>query len=136
MIDLDKKTSIDLKASVESCVHREIYRTTKKEFILHAHTPFAVALSLVHKEKIVPLDSEGKLFLKDIPIITGESGTEYLGNKLGFCMLKRNTVINKGHGIFSCAESIKEAFINIAMAEHAAKIIFLKTVYGKLLKLQ
>jgi L-fuculose-phosphate aldolase len=56
-------------ASVESVIHREVYRKTPARAIVHAHPRVAVALSL-HLKSLVPLDLEGQFYLKEVPVLS------------------------------------------------------------------
>ncbi len=49
-------------ASAELAVHRSIYKKTSALAVVHAHPPYAVALSFTEKE-IVPCDMEGRVLL-------------------------------------------------------------------------
>ena len=55
----------DERASSDFKVHEKIYRATDYRVVLHCHGVYNVALSLI-KDKIIPIDLEGKLFLKEI----------------------------------------------------------------------
>jgi len=77
-------------ASSEYRVHLAVYRNSSHTAIVHAHPQAAIAASLV-MDRIVPEDSEGKMFCPEIPVVGGEPGTqEYvydihgLGKKHGF----------------------------------------------------
>lgn len=61
-------------ASTELEVHRCIYKNTPALAVVHAHPPYAVALSFTEKE-IVPPDIEGRALLSRVPILrTGTGG--------------------------------------------------------------
>ena len=47
-------------ASSEYRVHREVYRKTSHNAVIHAHPPYAIAASLV-MDHIIPEDSEGEV---------------------------------------------------------------------------
>mgnify|MGYP003551619841 FL=1 len=55
-------------ASVESVVHREVYRRTGARALVHAHPRVAVALSF-HLSRLRPLDLEGQHYLKEVPVL-------------------------------------------------------------------
>jgi len=61
-------------ASSEYRVHRAVYQKSQHAAIVHAHPPYAVAVSLV-LDKIIPLDSEGEMFCPMIPVVQGRPGT-------------------------------------------------------------
>ena len=111
-------------ASRESLVHRTIYRLTPHEAILHAHPPYAVTLSL-SREKIVPVDSEGRLFCTVIPVVDGDPGSQALADHVAHALMHGKIVIARGQGTFAAEKSLEEAYIVTCAAEHACRILYL-----------
>ena len=68
-------------ASSEYRVHREVYRKTNHQAIVHAHPPCAVAASLVMDE-VVPEDSEGEMFSPKIPVVLGAPGSQEIADNV------------------------------------------------------
>lgn len=120
------------KASVEFIVHREIYRNTNANAIIHGHTTYAIVLSFFY-DKIIPIDEEGKYYYKEIPIIKVKSafGSKELAEKLGKEMRKNSSVIVRGHGTFSIGENLESAYKRITIVEGICKIIYLKELIEK-----
>lgn len=110
-------------ASSEYRVHQKIYEMTDGTAIVHAHPPFAVAASF-GGDAIVPIDSEGKMFLPSIPVAEGEPGTEVLAESVGEKSRISPVVIARGHGTFACAQSLEKAYLLTAITEHAAKVLY------------
>src|SRR5665647_2142066 len=73
-VDLNSPCAWDKVASSETCVHRAIYQSTSIKALIHTHSPYAVALSLLERDSIEPLDGEGILFLGAMPIVEGHFG--------------------------------------------------------------
>jgi L-fuculose-phosphate aldolase len=117
-------------ASSEYRVHREVYRKTRYDAIVHAHPPFAVAASLV-MDKIIPEDSEGKMLCPEIPIIQGEPGSEEIAENITRALSRSKLVLARGHGTFAAGKTLDEAFVCTSMAEHSCRVIFLKRGYSK-----
>ncbi|GAB7016089.1 class II aldolase/adducin family protein [Methanogenium cariaci] len=109
-------------ASSEYRVHLQAYQKTDAAAIVHAHPPYAVALSL-SCDAIVPADSEGKMLLPRIPVVDGEPGTDELAENIGTALVSSPLVIARGHGTFARAETLVDAYILTAVAEHAARIL-------------
>ena len=124
-VDIFKSGKKDNHASVELTVHREIYKNTSWNVILHIHSPFCAALSMAFRKKIQPIDLEGIKFLADIPIVEGLSGTVELGKNLAKALKVKKVAVNKGHGLFACGKDFKEAFVNASIAEHSSKLIYI-----------
>ena len=62
-------------ASRELEAHRCIYQNTSALAVVHAHPPYAVALSFTEKE-IIPCDVEGRALLSRVPILSTEMVVE------------------------------------------------------------
>ena len=111
-------------ASSEYRVHLQIYRQTDAGAIVHAHPPYAVGLSL-SCDRLTPVDSEGRMLLPKIPVVDGEPGTEALAENVGDALVVSPLVIARGHGTFARAQRVVDAYILTAVAEHAARILFI-----------
>jgi L-fuculose-phosphate aldolase len=111
-------------ASSETQSHRTIYLTTDAKAIIHAHPPFAIVESLLQKDEVVPIDSEGLPFLGTIPIVDGATGEKALWDNLARVLAtgKYKGVINRGHGSFAWGPNLKDCFNTTSMIEHSCKI--------------
>jgi Ribulose-5-phosphate 4-epimerase and related epimerases and aldolases len=111
-------------ASTETQSHRTIYLNTDAKAIIHAHPPFAIVESLLQKDEIMPLDSEGLPFLGTIPIVDGATGEQQLWDHLARVLAagKYKGVVNRGHGTFAWGPDLKDCFNTTAMIEHSCKI--------------
>ncbi|MCS3923727.1 aldolase [Methanosalsum natronophilum] len=110
-------------ASSETIVHRLIYQNSNCKAIIHAHCPFSVVESLlVEENNISPLDSEGKLFLKSIPLISGQIGSIELAKNASNALMDHNAAIVRGHGTFATGADLREAYIITTQIEHSCRI--------------
>jgi L-fuculose-phosphate aldolase len=114
------------EASRESPVHRAIYLETGHRAVLHVHPPFAVTLSL-SREKIVPVDCEGLLLSPAIPVVAGAPGSQRLGDRVAEALLRGKIAIARGHGTFAAGKDLEEAYLVTTAAEHACRVLWLKT---------
>ncbi|WNY25737.1 aldolase [Methanolapillus millepedarum] len=133
----NEKSLAEKSASSETAVHRKIYQKTNAMAILHAHCPYSVVMSLLEFEagnlSIVPVDSEGKLFLGKIPLVVGGIGSDELAANAAnaFCggtgMNEKQVfgIVALGHGTFAVGNDLKQAFRITAQLEYAAKIKYL-----------
>ncbi|WP_366924804.1 aldolase [Metallumcola ferriviriculae] len=119
-------------ASSELVVHRAVYRHTDARAILHAHPPYAVALSLLTDEDIVPVDSEGAYLLKRVPVISAKEtiGSQEVAEKLPQALSRAPISVLKGHGSFAVGSTLAEALQYTTALELAAKIIWLSSRHG------
>ncbi len=114
----------DREASSETSSHRAIYLATDARAIIHAHPQFGIVESLLCRDEIKPLDSEGIPFLGTIPVVDGDSGSKELFDNLTrvFATTKRRGVMNRGHGSFAIGPDLKDCFNTTTMIEHSSKV--------------
>ncbi len=110
-------------ASSDQLVHREIYKNTDYNAVLHCHGVYGVTLSF-KKTAIYPMDLEGRYFLGEIEVINAPFG-KFDGAKLISKALKKNKVVLvRGHGIYACGKNIDEAYRLASYLEHSCEIIY------------
>ena len=124
-VDLRAPSDRDKEASSETSVHRAIYQSTTAKAIIHTHSPFAVALSLMERDVVEPIDSEGLFFLGAMPIVEGLFGTDELAIALCVGLQSHKACIARGHGVFAPGTTLSEAYSLACMAEHSAQVRYL-----------
>lgn len=130
-VDALKTCQMDSLASSETCVHRAIYQFTSAKAIIHTHSPYAVALSLIEQDLIEPIDSEGLAFLGSMPIVLGYMGSFELARNVASSLQDYKACLARGHGVFASGGSLTEAYTAASMAEHSSKVKYLVDVYKK-----
>ncbi len=119
----------DKIASSELIVHREIYKKTEHKAIIHAHPIHAVSLTFFLEDTFIPIDNEGKLFVKEVPIIEVEnaSGSKELADKLSdkFKNTGKNIILIKKHGSFVAHKDLNYALKLTSDLEFCAKVYYL-----------
>ena len=126
-VELEGTSGLDLIASSEAIVHREIYKNTSALAIIHAHCQFAVTLSLLadlesSSNSIVPVDSEGQYFLHEIPIVKGGIGTPELAKNTARALAEHKGAIIYSHGTFATGKILEEAYVVTTQIEHSCAI--------------
>ncbi len=120
-----EKTEKDKEASIELIVHREIYKKNSDiNAVIHAHPITATSLGYFLKT-FKPMDTEGELFIKEVPIIEVEkpSASEELAVAVAETFKKNFKVcIVKNHGSFSAGKSLNEALKYTSTLENSAEI--------------
>jgi L-fuculose-phosphate aldolase len=111
-------------ASTEYRVHREIYKSTSHRAIVHAHPPYAIALSF-STDPIIPVDTEGVMFCPLIPVVEGKPGSVDLAVNVARGLLASCVAVARGHGTFAGGKNLDEAYIRTSLAEHSCRILFL-----------
>ena len=113
-------------ASTELEVHRCIYRNTPALAVVHAHPPYAVALSFTEKE-IVPPDIEGRALLSGVPVLgTGVGGNAgKLADEIASLLGKHRVVLVRGHGTFAASQLLEEAYYYTVVLEQSCRLLYL-----------
>jgi L-fuculose-phosphate aldolase len=116
---------VPMNASSEYRVHREVYRKSDLQALVHAHPPCAVAASLVMDE-VIPEDSEGAMFSPRIPVVTGAPGSQEIADNVSKALVLSKLVIVRGHGTFAGGKTLDEAYNYTSLAEHSCRVLLLK----------
>lgn len=126
-VDIRDISSLDIIASSETVVHREIYRRTSALAIIHAHCPYAVVESLIAGpgKVIFPVDSEGQYFLGDIPVVGGGIGSRELAENLADSLSGHRGSVVFSHGTFAVGRTLGEAYIVTTQLEHSCRVKYL-----------
>jgi L-fuculose-phosphate aldolase len=113
-------------ASTELEVHRCIYKNTSALAVVHAHPPYAVALSFVEKE-IVPRDVEGQALLSKVPILSAEMVVKpgELADEIARLMGEHRVVLVRGHGTFAASQLLEEAYYYTVVLEQSCRLLYL-----------
>ncbi|RUM33502.1 MAG: fructose-bisphosphate aldolase [Archaeoglobus sp.] len=109
-------------ASSDQLIHREVYRRSDFNSVLHCHGVYGVVLSF-KKSEINPLDLEGRYFVGNIKVTTCNFGSESMAEAIVKELSKRKAVIVRGHGIYTAGRSIEEAYRLASYLEHTCEII-------------
>lgn len=124
LVERDRECAGDSIASCETPVHRAVYSRTTARAVIHTHSPYAVALSLI-EDVVVPIDSEGIAFLGEMPVVDGRFGSEKLASAVSDALKNHRACIARGHGVFARGDDLRDAYITASMAEHSSKIRYL-----------
>jgi len=121
---IDKNDRFTPLASVELPVHREIYRQTSALAIVHAHPPYAIALSLV-KTEIVSNCGEGSPELEKVPVVgwNMEVKPGGLADIIAGGLQDSRIVMVHGHGSFAVGQLLEEARDYTTMLEECSKVL-------------
>jgi L-fuculose-phosphate aldolase len=117
-------------ASSEYRVHLAVYTRSSHTAIVHAHPQAAIAASLVN-DRILPEDSEGKMFCPEIPVVGGEPGSQEVADNVAAVLARSKLVIARGHGTFAAGRSLDEAYQFTSLAEHSCRVLALKRDFAR-----
>jgi len=128
-------------ASKELEVHRCIYKNTSALAVVHAHSPYAIALSFTEKE-IMPCDVEGRALLSKVPILgaeivgdglparrtsslAGEPSHFRLASEIARLLGEYKVVLVRGHGSFAASQLLEEAYYYTVVLEQSCRLLYL-----------
>lgn len=114
-------------ASTEIKIHRAIYLRTSALAVVHAHPPFAIALSM-DQDNIVPIDTEGIYYFKLIPVVSAALtvGSDEVEQLLPPLFENYKAAMIRGHGSFAVGQMLEEAFQWTSSLEASCKTLFLR----------
>jgi L-fuculose-phosphate aldolase len=110
-------------ASSDAPIHRAIYAATNAAAIIHAHSPYAVAESILTPDvHIVTEDVETRYLLKEIPLIGFSADPAETANGCAEALRTHVAIIVRGHGTIAAGATLKEAYLYVSSVEHACKV--------------
>lgn len=118
-------------ASTETIVHRAIYQNTSALAVIHAHTPYAIVLSLIEKE-IVAVDAEGQYHMHKIPVVDLDVpvGSTEAAEKVPPVLKNYKAVMVRSHGVFATGSILEEAYMWVSVVDSISKLRYLALQAG------
>ena len=119
--------SIGDKASFDANLHIAIYKSNSKATaVLHSHGPHTIAMTM-NGNDFVPEDFEGKLYFPLVPVhtIPYDEYFEKSPNLVAETLRDYCITVVRGHGVYTCAETLNLAYKWTCSLEHSAKIAYL-----------
>ena len=103
-------------------IHRAAYVATGAGAVLHAHPPYATALSF-ETEELAPADLEGQHRLGRVPVVSPRRSVVDL---VASALERRSIVIVAGHGSYARGADLQECLSWTAALEASARILWLR----------
>jgi len=125
VVAVDIENGCSAVASSETCVHQSIYRSSGARAVIHTHSPYAVTLSMIEKNMVMPIDSEGIAFLGPMPVVEGGFGSSELAANVSSALREFKACIARGHGVFASGDTLSSAYTAACMAEHSSQVSYL-----------
>jgi L-fuculose-phosphate aldolase len=125
-VDLDGNIlNFEHKPSSELPMHLEIYRQRPDvNAIIHAHPPFATALTLTGQSLADPILPEVVMMFGKIPTAPyATPATQESANSIRHLIKDHDAILLDHHGAVTYSSSLQEAFHKMEKLEHAAKTI-------------
>jgi L-fuculose-phosphate aldolase len=113
-------------ASTELEVHRSIYKKTSAMAVVHAHPPYAVALSFT-EEEIIACDMEGRVLLPRVPVLGRQAVVKPGGlcEEIAEALQQCKVVLVQGHGSFAASQLLEEAYYYTSVLEQSCRLLYL-----------
>jgi len=128
-----QKVEGELKASIETIMHIEVYKAREKvNAIVHAHPVFCSVIAIAGMD-IPPLIDEQVIYIGgEIKVARyAFPGTPELAKSVVSALGPRNVVILANHGALSVGRDMREALTICELAEEMAKIYVSALSIGK-----
>lgn len=116
--------------SMEMIVHKSIYEKTPHKAIVHAHPPTAIAISF-NTGRIVPQDSEGLLYFKEVPVVHFEIeiASKEVAEVIPSLLNKCPVVVVRRHGVFAASDTLLKACSLVTTLEFSSQILYKKKIF-------
>jgi L-fuculose-phosphate aldolase len=126
-----------LRPTSEMLMHLEAYRQRPDiRAVLHAHPPYATALTIAGIPFPIDLIPEVMLALGDVPTAPyATPGSKELAESIRLPIRTHNAVLLSHHGSLNVGQTLEEALIGLERLEHAAHTYALAQSFGKIIPL-
>lgn len=121
-----------IKPSSEKFLHIEYYKQRPDvNYILHMHTPYLSAFASCHLAMDEPIMAENVFYFGQIPLAEyGLPSSMDLVEKTAKYFKDYNVILMANHGMVSAAKTIKEAYLNLELAEGYAQVVLNTKLLG------
>jgi len=121
-----------LSPTSEVLMHREAYRERPDmNAVLHAHPPYATALTIAEIPFPMDLIPESLIGLGSVPVAPyATPGTEALAHSIRGLLRDTNVLLLSHHGSLTVGRTLDESLIALERMEHTARTYFLARAAG------
>ncbi len=115
-------------ASLDARLHQSIYaRHSTARAVIHSHGPYSIALGY-REGDFIPEDFEGRFYFPKVPIldIAFERYLEDAPKLVAEALAEHAIVLVRGHGTYTCAANLDQAYKHACSLESSAKLEYLK----------
>jgi L-fuculose-phosphate aldolase len=122
-----------LRPSSEYRIHIEAYRQRADiRAALHAHPPYAIALTLADIPFPADLVPEAAVALGQVPTIPYERpGTDTLAHSIHEAIRESNAVLLSHHGSLTVGATLQEALVTLERLEHVVHMFYIARTLGE-----
>jgi L-fuculose-phosphate aldolase len=121
------------RPSSETALHLALYREYPQiAAIVHAHPPYATALSGAGRELDWCMLEESALFLGPVPCLPRlAAGSLELARAAAAAAFGAQALLMAGHGALSWGESLEQALCRLEILEHTAQVMLLRGLFER-----
>lgn len=102
--------------SLDTAIHRAVYKATEAGAVVHAHPPHAIALSLLGST-VEPQDREGQHYLGPVAVVEAAG--------IGAALRDKAIAVVRGHGSYARGADLEEALKWTSVLEESARVLWL-----------
>ena len=123
-----------LRSTSEQAMHLEVYRQRSDvRAVLHAHPPFATALTAVRTEFRMDLLPEMVALLGQIPITElAMPSSHQTAEAIRDLICRHDALMIRQHGSLTVGKNLEEAIIHLERMEHIARTIVIAELMGNI----
>jgi L-fuculose-phosphate aldolase len=123
-----------LHSTTEQLMHLEVYRQRSDvRAVLHAHPPYATALTAVRSEFRMDILPEMTVALGQIPITElALPSCSQTADVIRELIRRHDAIMIRQHGSLTVGKNLEEALIHLERVEYIAKTIILSELMGKI----
>ena len=106
------------------CIHAPIHRITGAKVVLHTHQTWAVALSMLKNNRLLPASQTASFFHGHIAYDDNYAGTADTldeGERLARLMGKNHTMFMKNHGVLVVGDTVAQAYRRLYKLERVCR---------------
>lgn len=123
-----------LRSTSEQAMHLEVYRQRPDvRAVLHAHPPYATALTAVRPEIRMDILPEMVAALGEVPITRlAMPSSRQTADAVRELIRNHDAIMVRQHGSLTVGEHLEEALIHLERVEHVAKTIVIAELMGNI----
>jgi len=119
------------------CIHAPIHRVTGARVVLHTHQTWALALNMLHENRLLPANQTAAFFHGHVAYddtYAGTADTLEEGERLAKLMGDKHVMFMKNHGVLVVGDTVAQAYRRIYKLERVCRTQVLAMSTGRKLE--
>jgi len=116
------------------CIHAPLHRLTGAKVVLHTHQTWALALNLLHDNRLLPASQTAALMARQIAYddhYEGMADTPAEGERLAAALGDNSILFMKNHGVLVTGATVAQAYRRLYKLEKACRTQVLAMATGR-----